>query len=110
MSKRKPVIDPKAVKDFEEKIAQELLRFCPGPGGPDEIDRRDAAFLAPLLKSYDWPMIKRFGAWLFSDAGWPKNKDSTPFEARKRGMGPGPSNADVGQLRVKLKAMGDPDA
>jgi hypothetical protein len=71
----RPIIDPGAVAKFEQAIAQELLRFAPLPG-PDEIDVKDAAAIAPLLKKFDWSNIRRIGAWLFSNDGWPRKLKS----------------------------------
>lgn len=96
MTKR-AVLDPDAPIRFQAQIANELLRFVPGT--PDEVDVRDARELAPLLAKFDWPTIKRFGAWLFSDEGW--------IQASRAG----PSNDILGRLRVRLRELkDDPDA
>lgn len=97
---KKPIIDPQSVAIFEEKIAQELLRFVPGPGAPDDIDVRDAKAIAPLLKRFDWPMIQKIGSWLFSDYGWPDWEMKRGKKVRTIGA---PSNDTMGRLRGLLK-------
>ena len=104
--KRKPVINPQAVRDFEEKIVRELLRFVPGPGAPDAVDVKDAQSIAPLLKKFDWPAIQRFGSWLFSDDGWLDRSTKTNSGIRR--LHPGePSNEILGRLRAILRQVDD---
>jgi len=103
--RRKPVINPQAVRDFEEKIVRELLRYVPGPGAPDAIDVKDAQSVAPLLKKFDWPAIQRIGSWLFSDDGWPyQTRTGSGVKILRPGE---PSNEVLGRLRALLRQADD---
>jgi len=94
---KRAVIDPTAPTRYRAQIVSELLRFVPEV--PDGTDIRDANELATLLVKFDWPTIKRFGGWLFSDNGWIQTSRT------------GPSNDVLGRLRVRLREVkDDPDA
>jgi hypothetical protein len=99
--KRRPVIDPDVPLRRRGQIRDELLRFVPGT--PDDTDVSDAWEVAGLLMKQDWVIIKRVGAWLFSNE-LPTKKDALTGKSETWV----PSNDFLGQLRVQLQKLETP--